>query len=212
MSKDTLSTSISSIKKSDNYKNSIDKNCSGIEVEGFLFIPNSIDYDVSYNNREYKRTSIMGGGEFVSRTTYNPREFSFSTTLEISPSEPYEYDAVFEMMMNKKGGCEVITPFLKDKINGEVEITKKYEESSPHSMEVEVKIKEIGDPDTSLYGDDEITYPSITKLSDKAVTISNKTEASEETTSDKETTDEWKKKLLVDYDNPYNTEGYTNSF
>ena len=42
----------------------------------------------------------MGGGEFVSRSVYKPREFSFETSLDIDPDEPYIYDNVFSLMMN----------------------------------------------------------------------------------------------------------------
>ena len=117
------SSSINKLKNNDLYVGSLGDVDKAVEIDGFLFIPNGIKTDQSYSSREYKRTSIMRGGEFVSRSVYKPREFSFETSLDIDPDEPYIYDNVFSLMMNKSGGCEVIASWI-GLIKGEVDIVE----------------------------------------------------------------------------------------
>ena len=172
--------------------------CNSVDIDGFLFFADEISPDNSYAKREYNRTSIMSGGEFVSRGVYKPKEFSFNSSFEIDPSEPYIYDTVFSLMENKAGGCEIISPYVGH-FWGEVSINKTHPESSPHIIEVEVKIKEIPKPNANLYGDGVIEYPSVNKLSDKVITVKN---------NDKDK--KLKDKLKIDYQNPYNKNGYVN--
>ena len=77
----------------------------GVEIEGWLFLPEEIQGNESYRKRTYQRTKIMSGGEFVSRTSYIPMEYSFSCYFDVEPNEPYYYDKIFTAMQNKK--CKV---------------------------------------------------------------------------------------------------------
>lgn len=212
MSVETYSTwdaYLEKVKSSVDYKESVNTDCIGVEVEGFLFIPDEISDSVSYPKREYKRTKIMSGGEFTSRSSYVPMEFSFNTTLELVNADPRSYDTVFYMMENKNGGCEVITPY-KPSFKAEIGIVKTYPKASPNVVDVAVTVKEIPDVDANLYGDKSFTYPSITKLSDKAIVVKD---VNTTTTSGN---NEWKQQLKVEYDNPYYdkdiNERYTNGY
>jgi len=129
----------------------------GVEIDGFLFFPDEVKSD-NLPSREFIRTKIMSGGEYVSRGQYLPKEFNFSTTLDLNPLKPYEYDDVFLTLMNKS--CKIMSPYMGDMFNGEVKISKVHPQSSPHSLKIDVKIKEIPPVDKRVRGDDIIIYPS----------------------------------------------------
>ena len=149
--------------------NAYANNQSGVEIDGFLFFPESVKGDESYARREYKRTKIMSGGEFVTRGQFMGREFSFSTTLDIDPDTPYMYDKVFQIMENKP--CEVISPYMGDNFKAEIQIDKTHPKSAPASLKLDIKVKEIVDPKTVVVGDAVLEYPSSTALSDKAISV-----------------------------------------
>lgn len=141
----------------------------GVEIDGFLFFPEEVSGNNTYSNREYTRTKIMSGGEFVTRGQYKPREFSFKTTLTLDPREPYAYDKVFEIMENKP--CEVMSPFMGDTFKAEIEISKTHPRASPGALVLDITVNEIVEPKATLVGDTLIDYPSTTTLSDNAISI-----------------------------------------
>ena len=130
---------------------------SGVEIDGFLFFAEEIKGDDSFAHREFKRTKIMSGGEFVTRGQYVPKSFSFTTTLDIDPNKPNMYDKIFQVMENKP--CEIISPYMGDNFKAEVQITKTHPKASPHSLKLEIKVKEIVTPQTTVVGDEVLTYP-----------------------------------------------------
>lgn len=166
-----------SIKKSDvsidNYllddNNIYCNNNNGVEIDGFLFFPESVKAEESYARREFKRTKIMSGGEFVTRGQYMPKEFSFTTTLDIDPNQPFMYDKIFEIMENKP--CEVISPYMGDNFKAEIQIDKTHPKSAPASLKLDIRVKEIVTPKTTTVGDAILEYPSTTTLSEKAINI-----------------------------------------
>ena len=145
----------------------------GVEIDGFLFFPDEVQGNNTYSHREYTRTKIMSGGEFVTRGQYQAREFNFTTTLTLDPKEPYMYDKVFQIMENKQ--CEIISPFLGDNFMAEVSINKTHPKAAPSSLALDINIKEIVDPKTTLVGDTTITYPPSTELSEHAIEVTEKT-------------------------------------
>ena len=204
-----------SIKKGDvsidNYllddNNAYCNNNSGVEIDGFLFFPESVKADESYARREYKRTKIMSGGEFVTRGQFMPREYSFSTTLDIDPDQPNMYDKVFQIMENKP--CEIDSPYMGDNFKAEVQIDKTHPKSAPASLKLDIKIKEIVTPKTTVVGDAILDYPSTTTLSDKAVNI----KAIQKKDKEKDKLEEERKQITYDlkakdkngeiFDSPY---------
>ena len=156
----------------------------GVEIDGFLFFPEEVKGDESFARREYTRTKIMSGGEFVTRGQYTPKEFSFSTTLDIDPNQPYMYDKIFQIMENKP--CEVVSPYMGDIFNAEVQIEKTHPKASPGSLKLDIKIKEIVDPRTTLVGDTPIKYPPTTELSKDAIDVRKITKHTPQKKEDKE--------------------------
>lgn len=141
----------------------------GVEIDGFLFFPEEVKGEESYARREYNRTKIMSGGEFVTRGQYTPKEYSFTTTLDIDANKPYQYDKLFQIMENKV--CEVVSPYMGDVFNATVEIDKTHPKASPHSLKLDIKVKEVVDPKTSIVGDTPIKYPSTTAVGDDAIDV-----------------------------------------
>ena len=183
---------------------------SGVEIDGFLFFPEEINGDNSYSNREYNRTKIMSGGEFVTRGQYQPRTFSFKTILALDPDKPNMYDKVFEIMENKP--CEVISPYMGDKFNAEIEVNKTHPKASPRSLVLDVKISEIVEPKSTLAGDVVLNYPSTDTLSDDAVSVSTnyKPKNSEAENERQQITSDWKVRDNQgnEYHSPYNMSGH----
>ena len=138
----------------------------GVEIDGFLFFPDEVKSN-NLPSREFVRTKIMSGGEFVTRGQYVPKEFTFSTVLDVNPLTPYEYDDVFLTLMNKS--CKVISPYLGEMFNGEVKISKVHPKASPHSLKIDVTVKEIPPVDKRVKGDDWISYPPTDSESPKRI-------------------------------------------
>lgn len=173
----------------DNYlfddNNAYANNNSGVEIDGFLFFPEEVKGEESYARREYKRTKIMSGGEFVTRGQYMPKEFSFTTVLDIDPNQPNMYDKVFQMMENKP--CEVISPYMGDIFKAEIQIDKTHPKASPSNLKLDIKVKEIVDPKTSVIGDNVLEYPSTTSLSSHAISVKSvKKEQKDELAAERE--------------------------
>lgn len=182
-------------------------NNSGVEIDGFLFFPESVKGDESFTHREFKRTKIMSGGEFVTRGQFMGREFSFTTTLDIDPNEPYMYDKVFQIMENK--ACNVISPYMGDNFLAEIQIDKTHPKSAPASLKLDIKVKEIATPKTSVVGDTVLEYPSTTTLSEKAINVKTKKDQSKEKDKLKEERDKISDDLKAKdkngrvFENPY---------
>lgn len=181
------------------------ENDMGVEIDGFLFFPEEISGGNTYSNREFIRTKIMSGGEFVSRGQYTPREFNFKTTLTLDPNEPYYYDKVFQIMENKH--CQIISPYMGDNFKAEVQINKTHPKSSPSSLVLDVNVKEIVKPKASLVGDSELEYPSTTTLSKDAVEIKINSQATPTPDEDEQAkiTQDWKARANngEEYHSPY---------
>ena len=141
-----------------------DDNTTGVDIEGYLFFPKSVGGDESFSHREFIRTKIMSGGEFVTRGQYIPKEFSFDTIIDIEPDKIDEYRNIFYEMENKV--CKITSPYMGGMFKGEVNISVTHPETSPHVIECRVKIKEIPDVMARLKGDPVIQYPSINTISD----------------------------------------------
>ena len=159
-----------------------DDNTTGVDIDGYLFFPKSVDGDESFSHREFMRTKIMSGGEFVTRGQYIPREFSFDTIIDIEPDELDKYHDIFSKMENRV--CTITSPYMGGMFKGEVNIAVTNPETSPHVIECKVKIKEIPDVMARLDGEPVIQYPSINTVSD--VTVIER-EKSEDEIKDEET-------------------------
>ena len=167
--------------KSDKYFERDDEKTTGVDVDGYLFFPKSVGGDESYSHREFLRTKIMSGGEFVSRGQYIPKEFSFDTVIDIDPNDLDDYHEIFSTMENKV--CTITSPYMGGMFKGEVNISVTNPETSPHVIECKVKIKEIPDIMARLKGDPAIQYPSINTISD--VSVKERDKKSDKKTEDK---------------------------
>lgn len=152
--------------KSDKYFE-FDDNTTGVDIDGYLFFPKQVDGSESFSHREFIRTKIMSGGEFVTRGQYIPKEFSFDTIIDVEPEDLDSYYNIFYEMENKV--CTITSPYMGGMFKGEVNIKVTNPETSPHVIECTVTIKEIPDVMARLKGDPAIQYPSINTVSDVGI-------------------------------------------
>lgn len=110
-----------------------------IEIDGFPFYGEEVKPTEKYQRREFLRTSIMNGSEFLSRGAFVPREFTFVSNLDINPQKVDEYDSVFAAMNNNI--CNVISKEFGGSFNAEVHITPTHD--TPANLHLDVKIKEV---------------------------------------------------------------------
>lgn len=155
-----------------------DDDTTGVDIDGYLFFPKSVDGVESFSHRDFIRTKIMSGGEFVSRGQYIPKEFSFDTIIDIEPEHLGDYLDIFSTMENKV--CKVTSPYMGGMFNAEVKIDVTNPESSPHVIECKVTIKEIPSIMERLKGDPTIQYPSTKTISDVKIKQRGNTEKHEE--------------------------------
>lgn len=142
----------------------MDDNTTGVDIDGYLFFPKKVDSNESFSHREFIRTKIMSGGEFVTRGQYIPKEFSFETIIDIDPDHLDDYLNIFSVMENKV--CRITSPYMGGMFKGEVNVNVTNPESSPHVIECKVTVKEIPSAMARLKGDPVINYPSINTVSD----------------------------------------------
>lgn len=153
----------------------------GVEIEGWLFIPEEIKSDESFRRRNFQRTKIMSGGEFVSRTAYVPRKYSFTCYYDVEPEKPYVWDQIFTKMENKK--CKVISPYISSNpFYAEVQIKKTNPRGAPDTLKLDVTLTEIPTAKLRITGDAEIQYPVTNSLSGAAIQV--KTEINEHESED----------------------------
>lgn len=126
-----------------------------VEIDGIPFFAKEIKGKESFNRRELKRTKIKGGTEHVVRGEYVPREYTFTTTIDVPQDSPDAFDDLFIDLMNKP--CEVICPDMGGMFNAQITINRTHEEASPDTIKLDVTVKEI--PTSSLIPDDDITKP-----------------------------------------------------
>ena len=142
----------------------------GVEIEGWLFLPEEIKSDESYRRRNFQRTKIMSGGEYVSRTAYIPRKYSFVCYYDVDPEEPYVWDQIFTKMENKK--CKVISPYISSNpFYAEVQIKKTNPKGNPDILKLDVSLTEIPTAKLRIEGDAEYEYPLTNTLSSAAISV-----------------------------------------
>lgn len=111
-----------------------------VEIDGFPLFAEEVKPVEKYQRREFLRTSIMMGSEFVTKSgAFVPREFTFVSNLEIDLGKPDTYDSVFAAWNNNI--CNVISREFGGSFNAEVHVTPTHD--SPLNLQLDVKIKEV---------------------------------------------------------------------
>lgn len=111
-----------------------------VEIDGFLFFAHDVTATESYSRREYVRTKILGGSEFVARNSFIPKEYTFTADVYIDPTKPDAYDKVFSSMNNKP--CKVTSRYM-GMFTAEVNVTKTHNKSSPGNISLSILVREI---------------------------------------------------------------------
>ena len=154
------------------YSSTINPNTFNITIDGFpLIIEPEPSPNESYNRRETARHDIIGGTQWVARTTYVPIDVTFTTHVRIDPYYPDIYDSTFKLWMSKP--VEVISREFGGKFNAECIVKKIH--SSPAFLTLEIHLTEIPDSTTNIPGD-EFVVPTdvISTTSTKSKSTSKK--------------------------------------
>ena len=145
------------------YSSDINPDVFNITIDGFpLIIEGEPSPNESFNRRETARHNIIGGTQWVARTTYVPVDVSFTTHVRIDPYYPDIYDSTFKLWMSKN--VEVIS---REFGNFMAECKVKKLHSSPAFLKLEIQLTEIPGSKSNI-PNDEFVVPT-----DK-ITTSNK--------------------------------------
>ena len=128
-----------------------------VEINGFPFYASEIKASEGLNRRELTRKKIKMGTEFVARGEYIPREYSFSTTVEIPEERPDIHNNAFLEIMNSP--AEVVCPDMGGIFKAQVIIKQSHDSGNPTQLDLDVTVKEI--PEKSLIPDDSVESLSI---------------------------------------------------
>ena len=120
-----------------------------MQIEGYDIFAEEVTSDESFNRRETNRQYIMGGTQYVMRTNYIPRSYSFKTHLFIEPHRPDAYDSLFRDWCSRP--VEIISPELGGKFKAE--LTIKREHRTPRMIEVTFQAVEVPERQSNIEDD-----------------------------------------------------------
>lgn len=132
------------------YSSTINPNTFNITIDGFpLIIEPEPSPNESFNRRETARHDIIGGTQWVARTTYVPIDVTFTTHVRIDPYYPDIYDSTFKLWMSKP--VEIIG---REFGNFMAECVVKKTHSSPAFLTLEIHLTEIPGDKSNIPGDE----------------------------------------------------------
>lgn len=147
------------------YSPKIDSKYFNVTIDGLDLIGRDFSPSESFNRRETSRHAIIGGTQNVMRTTYVPRDFTFTCKLQIDPLYPDIYDSTFELWMSKP--VEVISRELGGGLfKAECKVKRIHE--TPAYITVEIQLIEIPEVKSNIPNDD------FKVLTDKVTTSNTK--------------------------------------
>lgn len=110
----------------------------------FPFYAEQISANESYSRRDLVRTKVMNGTEVVTQGDWIGREFTFTSHVPIGDDRQI-YDKYFQSMLHQP--CSILCPDMGDMFSAQVTIKKEPVEHHPHTLKLEVEIKEIPNVD-----------------------------------------------------------------
>lgn len=137
-----------------------------VEIGGFPFYAESINSNESYSRRDLKRTKIMNGAEVVTQGDFIPRDYSFTSKLQIEKDRHDMYDEVFQILISSPQ--EVVCRDMGPIFDAQVTIKKQPITGDPYNIQVEVQVVEI--VDTSSYFPDFVTQSDIITITNGVAT------------------------------------------
>lgn len=130
------------------YKNKFNDSFN-IEIDGIPMFAEDVSSEESYNRRETNRVNILGGTQFVQRTNYIVRKFSFTTHLTCTPDRPDMYDKILADLCSKP--CEVISPDMGGMFDAEIQIKKDH--TGPRTLTLNITVTEIPKVESNIPND-----------------------------------------------------------
>ncbi len=139
-----------------------------IEINGYPMYAETISGSEPFTRREWAEKHIMNGTIQVSKGQFVPRQYTFKTSLFITPEKINIHDKILRDMLIEP--AEIVCPAMGEPFKAMVTLKKDYEESTPNSLSVEFTIKEI--PNTIS----DITQNTIYEGAESSMTIEEYTE------------------------------------
>lgn len=132
------------------YSSTINQDTFNLTIDGFpLIVESDMSPNESFNRRETARHNIIGGTQWVARTTYVPIDVTFNTHVRIDPYYPDIYDSTFKLWMSKP--VEVIS---REFGNFMAECKVKKLHSSPAFLALEIQLTEIPGTKSNIPNDE----------------------------------------------------------
>lgn len=141
-----------------------------VEIDGFPFYAESITPNEAYSRRDLKRTKILNGGEVVTQGDFIPRDYTFTSKLQIEPERHDMYDSVFQELIGKP--CQVVCKDMGGLFDAQVTIKKSPTTGDPRTITCEVQVVEICD--TSSYFPDFTTNTDVVSITSGATSEEDK--------------------------------------
>lgn len=112
-----------------------------IEINGYPMYAETISGSEPFIRREWSEKHIMNGTIQISKGQFVPRQYTFKTSLFITPEKINIHDEILRSMVIEP--AEIICPAMGEPFKAMVSIKKDYTESTPESLSLEFTIKEI---------------------------------------------------------------------
>lgn len=112
-----------------------------IEINGYPMYAETISGSEPFTRREWSEKTIMNGTTVVSKGQFIPRQYTFKTTLFVTPEKVDVHDKILRSMVIEP--AEITCPAMGEPFQAMVSLKKEYEGATPNSVSVDFTIKEI---------------------------------------------------------------------
>ena len=112
-----------------------------IEINGYPMYAETISGSEPFIRREWTEKTIMNGTTVVSKGQFVPRQYTFKTTLFVTPEKVDVHDKILRSMTIEP--AEITCPAMGEPFKAMVSLKKDYEGATPYSVNVDFTIKEI---------------------------------------------------------------------
>lgn len=140
-----------------------------ISINDIDFYMESFSSDEPVQRREFKRTSLMNGTEYITKGKWIGRQFSFKTHITVPIDNPDAYDDILAEFCN--GICDVVSLDLGS-FKAEVTCSKTHNANNPDMIELSFTVKEIAEK-SGIANDEVIVPPTevVKEVEDKQNTV-----------------------------------------
>lgn len=149
-----------------------------VEIGGFPFYAQEITASESFARRDLKRTNVMSGTQVVTKSSYLPKDYSFTAYVQVPIDKPETYDSIFQILQNTTP--KIVCKDMGDPFNAQVIIKKTHETSVPDWIKLDIQVVEVPETNSSITMDTTSTdTTSSTATSKELKELSEKTDTTD---------------------------------